>query len=456
VSTGTPVVQRIREEYAGFARALGSRDAAAERRRAAIDALVASGLPSSRDENWRYANLRPLERQRFTPAVTTAPPAPGTLPGGFADFARYVFVDGVFAASASAALTGGGAALTLLTEDAADSSVAIADTGAGVADGSVATAAGSKPGNSSETARAQRLALLNDAFATGGVVIRVPAAASQPVRLELLFVASAEATAGASYPRVRLQLDPGARLTLIERHVSAATAVSFVASTVSAQLARGATLEHYRLQELNGRCVLFDTLSAQLAQEARYRLHGIASGAQSARSTMAVRLAGERAELTLAIAALGERAQVQDTFARVEHAAPRARTVQTFRGIAADRSRVAFNGKIVVARGAAGTDSQQSLRGLLAGPEAEIDVRPQLEIYTDDVRCSHGATAGKLDDNMLFYLLSRGLSPESAQRLLKWAFLEDVVAQIALPALRRQIEERLAAGLRDETFRELL
>jgi len=140
----------------------------------------------------------------------------------------------------------------------------------------------------------------------------------------------------------------------------------------------------------------------------------------------------------------------------IEHAAPNARTEQTFRGIAAGRARVAFNGKIVVAPGANGTDSRQSLRGLLAGPEAEIDVRPQLEIYTDDVRCSHGATAGKLDDDMLFYLLSRGLTRETAQRLLKWAFLGDVVAKIELPGLRRQIEERLVGQLQDDTLRELL
>jgi Fe-S cluster assembly protein SufD len=111
---------------------------------------------------------------------------------------------------------------------------------------------------------------------------------------------------------------------------------------------------------------------------------------------------------------------------------------------------------VVVREGAHGTDSQQSLRGLLAGSEAEIDLRPQLQIDTDDVRCAHGATAGKLDDNMLFYLLSRGIDPETAQRLLKWAFLEDVISQIALPPLRRQVEERLAGQLRDDTLRELL
>jgi len=165
---------------------------------------------------------------------------------------------------------------------------------------------------------------------------------------------------------------------------------------------------------------------------------------------------GEGAQLQLAAATLADRQQVLDTYALVEHSAPDARTVQTFRGIAAGRARVGFNGKIVVQPAARGTDTQQSLRGLLAGAEAEIDLRPQLEIHTDEVRCSHGATAGKLDENMLFYLLSRGLDRDSAQRLLKWAFLEDVIAQVALPALRRQIEERLVGRLRDEQLRELL
>jgi len=225
------------------------------------------------------------------------------------------------------------------------------------------------------------------------------------------------------------------------------------------ELGRGARLEHYRLQELNARSTLFDTLSARLGEESAYRLHAISTGAQSARSTLALRLAGERAELNLALASLGDGHQVQDGYAVVEHRVPNARTVQTFRGIAAGRARVAFNGKIIVAPGAHGTDSRQSLRGLLAGPEAEIDVRPQLEIYTDDVRCSHGATAGKLDDAMLFllfYLLSRGLERDTAQRLLKWAFLEDVISQITLRPLRRAIEERLAGQLRDDALRELL
>jgi Fe-S cluster assembly protein SufD len=408
---------------------------AAQCRAAAFTALESAGLPSSRDENWKYANLRSLERVRFLPApAVPALPSGVELPAALPGIARFVFIDGRFAPAHSAAPAGVARAVTLLSQ--------AADEPRGELDG--------------PPAADERFALLNQAFATDGLAIEVRPESAAPLQLEALFVASAEAQSGASYPRLEVRLAPGAELTLIERHLSAGEVASFVASAAHVTLERGARLEHYRLQELNSRSTFFDTLSAALAGNAAYRLHGINTGAQSARTTLAMHLNGERADLALAIAALGDRLQVQDAYAVVEHAAPNARTVQTFRGIAAGRARVAFNGKIIVAAGARGTDSQQSLRGLLAGPDAEIDVRPQLEIYTDDVRCSHGATAGKLDENMLFYLLSRGLERETAQRLLKWAFLEDVIAQIALRPLRRQVEERLAGQLRDEALRELL
>jgi Fe-S cluster assembly protein SufD len=432
-----PLAVRIAEQHASAARALSALPGAA-RRRAAMAALAETGLPGSRDETWKYANLRLLERQSFTPAALTPPADAGAaarvaadLPAALAGVARYVFVDGVFAPALSDALAATAARVTPLA--------ARADT---------PDAPAPSPVPQSELGVDQRFALLNEAFATDGAAIAVPAGA-EAARIEIIFVASAEAQLGASYPRVELRLEAGARLVLVERHLSAGAGASFVTSAVSAELARGAALDHYRLQELSSRAILFDTLGATLAQEASYRLHAIGSGAAAARSTLRLQLIGERADLALSVAALGDRHQLQDTYALVEHLAPRAHTEETFRGISAGRARVAFNGKIVVAREAHGTDSRQSLRGLLAGPEAEIDVRPQLEIYTDDVRCSHGATAGKLDDNMLFYLLSRGLDRATAQRALKWAFLEDVIARIEVPALRRQIEERLAGQMQD-------
>jgi Fe-S cluster assembly protein SufD len=431
-SLSPALTERLSVQHADTVRALGEPAASAAQRRRALEALLDAGLPSSRDENWKYANLRPLEKLRFLPASaaesSAEPPVSATiLPPALPGYARYVFVDGALAPVLSTPLGGTGASLVLHDGRAAAASVASRD---------------------------ERFALLNAAFAAQTVAVGVAAAGDE--RLELIYIASADAALGASYPRLEVDLQPGARLALIERHVSAGEAASFVTSAVTLTLGAGANLTHYRLQDLSNRSVHLDTLSATLAERAAYRLNAAALGGQSARSTVRVRLEGSRAELKLALTALGERQQVQDTYAVVEHASPDTRTEQTFRGIAAGRARVACNGKIVVAREARGSDSRQSLRGLLAGPEAEIDVRPQLEIYTDDVRCSHGATAGKLDDNMLFYLLSRGLDRESAQRALKWAFLEDVVAGIEVPELRRQIEERLADRMHDgAALREL-
>jgi Fe-S cluster assembly protein SufD len=430
-SLSSALAERLSAQHADTARALDEPAASAAQRRRALAALLDAGLPSSRDENWKYANLRPLERLRYLPAnlsgsAAAAPVSAATLPAALPGYARYVFVDGALAAALSTPLTG--TAVTLALRDGASAaSVASSD---------------------------ERFALLNAAFAAETVAVAVRPSADE--RLELLYIASADAALGASYPRLEVELQSGARLALIERHLSAAEAPSFVNSAVTLTLGAGANLTHYRLQDLSNRSIHLDTLSAALAERASYRLNAAALGGQSARSTVRVRLEGSRAELKLAMTALGDRQQVQDTYAVVEHAAPDTRTEQLFRGIAAGRARVACNGKILVAREARGTDSSQSLRGLLAGPGAEIDVRPQLEIYTDEVRCSHGATAGKLDDNMLFYLLSRGLSRESAQRALKWAFLEEVVARIEVPELRRQIEERLADRMQDgAALREL-
>ena len=420
---------RIAAEHAAAADTLPNSVVSRERRRAAIELLRTEGLPTSRDENWKYANLRPLEKVRFAP-----PPADASnvvslsnLPVPIEGYARYTFVDGVLVP----ALCAGGVAVTSLRAGASPG---------GDAEGSLRTIASS---------RDARFALLNDAFATDGAAIRVARNMDGPTRIELLFVASVESQTASSYPRVELEVEAGARVELIERHLSVGSGANFVNGSFRVRLARGAAVTHYRVQEAGLKAIWFDTLSASLAEEARYRLLGVNAGGLFTRSTVNVQLAGERAEASVSMASLGDRQQVQDAFVLVEHAAPHARSEQTFRGIAAGRARVAFNGMVVVRTNAQGTDSQQSLRGLLAGPEAEIDVRPQLEIYTDDVRCAHGATAGKLDEDMLFYLLSRGIEAATAQRLLKWAFLEDVVARFEVPELRRQIERSLAGQLQE-------
>jgi Fe-S cluster assembly protein SufD len=370
----------------------------------------AYGLPTSRDENWKYVNLRVLETVQFAAALPV-PVDAAALPPAIQGYERRVFVNGVAVGASAAAGLG------------------------------VAVSAGARSDLRAPEGLDARFAALNDEFAAGEASVQVRSGTAACI--ELVFIATADAQTGASYPRVNVQVEPNARLTLIERYVSVGSDSNFVNSFVSIQVGRDATVQHYRVQSLGAGAVWFDTLNATLEQNATYRIHAVGLGAQVARSTVSVKLSGEHADVGMYAASVGDREQNHDTYVVVDHAAPRAKTEQTFRGIAAGRSRVSFNGKIIVQKDAHGTDSQQSLRGLLAAPGAEIDVRPQLEIYTDDVRCAHGATAGKLDENMKFYLLSRGLEPETVQRLLEWAFLEDVVARIEVPELRKQIEQSL-------------
>ena len=426
----TAVLKRLKDEYGAVRAALPPGVIDEPRRREALEALCAQGLPAARDENWRYTDLRILEQARFAPAQTQAaalPPLP-TVPEGFA---RYVFVDGRLHSGAGAAH---GVAVHTARADGA----------------------GAAPWRLEARLPEARLALLNETFATDAVAIGVTPG-TQAAAIELLFIATAAATEGASYPRVRLSLGADSRLSVIERHLGRAEAPSLVTSAVQVELAPHAALTHYRVQQLGAQAAWFDTLSAELAAEARYEVLAVGAGALSARSTVHARLTGRGAEFSLAAAALADGQQSLDLYALSEHIAPRTRTEQTFRGIASSRARAAFNGKVVVREEARGTDSRQSLRGLLDGAQCEIDLRPQLEIYTDEVSCSHGATAGKLDENMLFYLLSRGIAPEAAQHLLKWAFLEDVIAKITPSDLRRQIETTLLGQMRElDTLKELL
>ena len=430
------LAERIVQEHAAAsanAHAFPSSVVSAERRRAALEVLSSKGLPTTRDENWRYANLRPLEKTAFRSVASTGPSkvALTDLPPTIAGYSRYVFIDGTFAAGLSATTSPKGVTVT-----------------AGATSGRQASDAASGD---------ERFALLNDAFATDSAHVHAPKGADCGACIEILFVATEAASNAASYPRLELEVEANAKVGVIERHISLHNDANFVNGAVRVTVAAGARLDHYRLQQAGAKSTWIDTLTASVDKDARYCQHLVSLGALSARSTSHIELKGSGAEAAVHVVSLADGQQVHDGYALIEHIAPHTKSDQSVRGIAAGRSRVAFNSKVVVREHATGTDSKQSLRGLLAGDQAEIDVRPQLEIYTDDVRCNHGATAGKLDDNMLFYMLSRGIERDIAQQLLKWAFLEDVVSRIAVPELRKHIEQSLAGQMKETAaLKELL
>lgn len=406
------LLTRIAAEHAAVQAAQPAASGTAHRR-GALQGLLARGLPSGRDENWRYANLRALEKANFTPRPGS-PPGNAELPAPIEGFTRIVFVDGQFVPELSAPAGRIGAAM-------------------------VSRLQGALP------TRDEPLALLNEAFATDGADIQV-AAAGTATDLEVLFYGTSDA---AAYPRLNVCLARDARLRLIERHVGANAGAQFVNSAVRIGVGEGAALSHYRLQETANATLWNDTAHVTVARDGCYDLHLLQLGALAARSSAHIELAGPAARTRIDAVSLADAQQVHDNMIVVEHQAAHTRTQENFRGIAGGRARIGFNGLIIVRDGARDADSAQSLKGLIAGADAEIDLRPQLEIHTDEVRCSHGATTGKLDETMLFYLLSRGIGPEVAQRLLKWAFITDVVARIDVPALRVHVQRSLASHMQD-------
>jgi Fe-S cluster assembly protein SufD len=372
------------------------------------------GWPSARDEQWRYTNLRAFERvSDFRPASAAASGvAPGAqdllegpLPPAIPGFERLICLDGVLRSGAARAQRDTGAVTT--------------------------------PPWSAE----QRLGLLGDMFATDAVQLRVHGEAAY----EVLFITSEHARGGAVYPRLDLHVEPGGRLQLIERHLGAPGAPTLVACNVTVELERDAVLTHYRLQQCGRETVFADTLSARLSEQARYLVRSVAVGGAAARTSAGVELRGRGAALTWAAIAVGRGEQVHDVALKVQHCAPETATEELFRGIADERARVAFSGHIHIDATAPGSQARQSLRGLIEGAQAEIDLRPRLEILTDEVRAQHGATTGRLDEDLLFYLLARGIDRTTARALLKWAFLGDVLREIELPGVRGEAEQ-LAAG----------
>jgi Fe-S cluster assembly protein SufD len=383
-----------------------------------------SALPTNRDENWRYANLRPLAKARIEAVAANDSPLP-ELPAPTPGFARWIFVDGHCIAESPDRR---GPAATAIDSHAAGPEFAA------VLDGAIAEAG-------------VDFALARSNAAQGSEVLQVTLPDEATANVEVLFIARQGAAQGTSYPRLQAHVGRNAKLNLIERHLSAGDADSVINAAVDVGAASGSRVSHTRLQNVAGAASCFDTLAVNVADNAGYTLRTITLGALASRTTAFIRLAGRAAGCEVGAAIIANHGQTHDMFVEVEHAAPDTTTRELFRGIANERGKLAFNGKMVVREHAHGADSDQSLKSLLTGSGAEAAARPQLEIYTDKVRAKHGATTGKLDEQMLFYLLTRGIERHTAQALLQWAFIEDAVSRVEPVELRREIEALMAARL---------
>ena len=399
-------------------------------REAAMLRFVALGLPSPRDESWRYTNLRALAAQSIAAndsrALTAAPTGTGWLTHD-GRISSIVIVNG------EARLPAGPANF------------------AGIEVHSLRSLAESHPEQiarhfmESVDTDLQRWDLLNTALFTDGLYLKINR--ETEARLVLVHVTAGNQAIGAAYPRVIIDAAPGSRATIIEHYMETGMNATLCNSLTQVELAAGAHLEHYRVFAGSQAATHFNSLVIGQDKDSSCRQFTIAFGGGLVRASMNARLRETGAKLETYALLAGDRECHIDCASVVTHEAPSTRSAQTARSVAGDTSRTVINSKVVVAAGASQSESQQSLRGMLLSPTAEIDSRPQLEIHTDEVKCAHGATTGRLDPDMYFYLLSRGLDRDTAQSLLVFAFVADVLTGMSLKYLRQIMESALITRL---------
>jgi len=392
----------------------------------AVDRVGALTVPTIRDEEWRFTDLSPLTRQTFQPVrsrnlgdvVDIGPFALGEAAS------RLVFVDGVYAPE--------------LSRVAANGAVV-----ANLADAAQGELIGRHLGSYVEF-RDNVFAALNTAFVHDGALVVVPPRTTVTAPIHFLFVAREKDVA--SYPRCLIVAGRGSTATIVEDFVSVTDGAYFTNAVTEIVLAEEARIDHVRVQRESSQAFHIGNGAVTLAAGSRFESVSVALGARLSRYNLSVDQAAEGASCAVdGLAMIGGR-QLADTHTSIAHRKPHGASRQLHKCIVGGGAHAVFNGKIFVHPHAQQTDSSQSSRNLLLGARAQVDTKPQLEIFADDVKCAHGATVGRLDDDAIFYLRTRGLSDAAARNLLTYAFGAEIVERIPVASLRQRLEATLLAS----------
>lgn len=398
--------------------------------------FAAVGFPTRRDEDWRYTEMKSVTAKKFQPATpqNISQPmsvAPLTLKddaGGCLRSHLMVFVNGLFAP---------------------DHSVFH-----GVADGVTVSPLAKVLLERPELVKQfygdvvpdeqHGFTALNGACSRDGVVVIVEADARPDVPIEMLFISRDQITA---MPRNLIIAGEGSAANIIERYVSVDDAESFTNSVTEVILGANASIDYYLLQNQAAHARQVSGMWVRQESGSRFSSRTITLGGALVRNDLRVDLHGASAHCDMfGVYSLSGRQHV-DNHTTIVHKAENCTSNELYKGVLAQRARAVFHGRIKVAPGAQKTDAHQANNTLLLSPDAEIDTKPQLEIYADEVKCSHGATVGQLDHGALFYLRARGIGEAQARAMLTVAFVAQVVDNIKIGALKLAVENALAATL---------
>ncbi len=295
------------------------------------------------------------------------------------------------------------------------------------------------------TSESSAFTALNAALATDGVVLRIAADAKVDKPIHFLFVCDSNAEDTAVQTRNLIFAERHSECMVIESYVTVGGNSYFSNAVTEVFVAEGARLGHYKLQTESRDAFHVGTIQVHQARDSRYESFSFATGAKLSRTNIYTTLAGDAAEAILNGLYMVDGSQHVDHQTRIEHVAPNCPSHELYKGILDGRSHGVFNGKVYVHPEAQKTDGKQSNNNLLLSDGARIDTKPQLEIFADDVKCTHGATVGRLDETALFYMRSRGVGPAQAKRLLTYAFAADVLEKIELEPLREALEAQVLA-----------
>jgi Fe-S cluster assembly protein SufD len=398
-----------------------------EIRERALAQFSAGGFPSPREEEWKYTNVAPIERTLFRPVTSRGRDASAACPNEeyvIEGASRLVLVDGRFSAALSQ----------------------LDDLPPGVIICGLAEALAKYPNlvqshlNLAAGRESHGFIHFNMAFCSDGAFVRIPSGLVLGKPLQIVYLTSQPE----SLVTVRnlIIAEPHATLTLVETHVSTGELSYLTAGVTEVVVGENAALDLYKLQSESAKAFHFGGTYVQQARSARFRHYNFSFGGLLVRSEIHTEL-GHAAECLMAGLFLAFGRQHVDNHTLIRHAQPFGISREIYKGILDQRARGVFQGRIVVQQDAQKTDAEMNNRNLLLSEHAEIDTKPQLEIYADDVKCSHGVTVGQLDEHALFFLQTRGINEQDARTMLTFAFANEMVENIQLDSLRSIVQAQL-------------
>ena len=395
----------------------------------AMASFQSSGIPTMRNEDWHFTNPAPIAEGAFGPMrpgagrVTADALTPWLF--GQRHWPRLVFVNGRHVPALS--VTEGLESVKVM-----NLAVALREEPTLLERHMTRYADVEDP--------AQAFSALNTSLVQDGAVVHIPKGVVVDTPIQLLFLSDSEAAGGASHPRVLVVAEPNAQATLIEQYASLGGSRYFTNAVTEAWVGPGATLHHFRLQQDARDAFHVGTTVAHQERDSHFVSFSFATGADLSRINVYAGLHGQGCGATLNGLYMLDGRQHCDHQTRIEHAQPDCYSRELYKGVLDDASHGVFNGKVYVHPVAQKTDGKQTNNTLLLSERARIDTKPQLEIFADDVKCTHGATVGRIDETALFYMKSRGIPNAEARKLLTYAFAAEVLETIPVDALREGLE----------------